>query len=104
MKLKFLLATAVLIGFGCGGSGNDRDCQGDLNEIRADACYPQLVELAIANDVSEQSFLNTCNSVSDSVYSTTRSCIASALERGQCNAAFRLYWYGADSNCNPAGF
>ena len=104
MKMKYLIAASIFLAAACSGSSDGRNCQDDLNIIRADACYPRLVDLAIANNVSEQSFLDTCNSASDAAYSTTRRCIVSALESGQCDAAFSLYWYGADSSCNPAGF
>ena len=103
MRLTSILILTSAIGVGCGGSsdGSDgRDCQDDLNEIRADACFPTIEQLAIANGVTEESFLDTCRSTSIEEYWNTRRCIVGALQSGQCEYAFRLYWYGADSNCN----
>lgn len=98
----FGLILIGLVAASCGSSGGEgRDCRGDLAQIKADACYPLLYDLAVVNDVSEQSFLEVCRNASSEIYWSTRSCIEEALAQGRCVQAFDYYWRGADGNCNP---
>ena len=47
----------------CGGGGGDDGpdrCEQDLNVVKSDPCWPQIVTLADNNDVTEADFLNDC--------------------------------------------